>query len=204
VVWFDGWRRVFSVVLADGEPHRFEDGLWLQRVTCATCGKSWPLLPPFVYPRRSLQPDVAEAAALFYVSKAEATYEETGRTFGCSTTTVWRWVGWIAGLLAARDLLAAAECLSCTGQSAALMPREVPEDHRKAYSPERAKTLLDAFQGLCALAVWSRAQPAPCGDPSPLRTWLVDRFRTLGEIHPLTAAISSPPLEERSTGPPAT
>jgi hypothetical protein len=204
VVWFDGWRLVSSILLADGKPHRFDDGLWLQRVVCAACDRSWTLLPSFLYPSRSLEPDVAEAAALVYLGEPEATYEKTGRAFGCSASTVWRWVGWIAGLLSARALLAEAERLSCAGQSAALIPREVPADHCKAYSPEREKTLVDAFQGLCALLVWSRSQPAPHRDPCPLRGWLVERFRTLGEIHRLTPAHSSPPLEGRPTGPPAT
>lgn len=203
-IWFDGWRLVFSVVLADGKPYRFDDGLWLQRVVCAECETSWTLLPPFLYPSRSLEPDVAEAAAFMYLGESEATYERTGRVFGCSAGTVWRWVGWIAGLLSASALLAEAERLSGAGQSAALVPREVPAGHRKAYSSKRETALVDAFQGLCALAAWSRAQPAPCEDPSPLRGWLVERFRTLGEIHHLTSTNPSPPLEGRPTGPPGT
>ena len=204
VVWFDGWRRVFSIVIVDRETHRFDDGLWLQRVVCAACDRSWTLLPSFLYPSRSLEPDVAEAAAFVYLGEPGATYEKTGQAFGCSASTVWRWVGWIAGVLSARALLAEAERLSCAGQSAALMPREVPADHCKAYSPEREQALLDAFQGLCALLVWSRAQPAPPMDPSPLRFWLVERFRAFREVHRLTPAHSSPPLEGRPTGPPAT
>lgn len=202
-IWFDGWRWVFSVILADGTPHRFDDGLPLQRVVCVDCKVSWTLRPAFLYPRRSLEPDVAEGAALSFLSKPTATYEATGKAFGCSTSTVWRWVGWIAALLSARALLADAERLSGTGQSAALTPREVPQDHAKAHSPERQRALLDAFQGLCALVVWSRAQPAPPLDPSPLRFWLADRFRAFREVHRLTPAHSSPPLEGRPTGPPA-
>lgn len=203
-VWFDGWRLVFSAVLAGGEPHRFDEGLWLQRVVCAGCDTSWALLPPFLYPSRSLEPDLAEAAALSYLSEPKATYEKTGQGFGCSASTVWRWVGWIAGLSLARVLLAQAEQLSGAGESAALMPREVPQDHAKAHSPGRGRTLLDALQTLCALVVWSRAQPAPFEDPSPLRVWLVERFRVFRELHRLTPANSSPPLEGRPTGPPAT
>jgi hypothetical protein len=203
-IWFDGWRLVFCVLLVDGGPHRFDDGLWLQRVVCAACHVSWPLLPPFLYPHRSLEPDIAEGAALSYLSDPSATYEGTGEAFGCSASTVWRWVGWIAALLSARALLAEAERLSGTGQSAALIPREVPRDHAKAYSPRRDRTLLEAFQALCALAVWVRASPVPAKDPSPLRLWLVDRFQAFREIHRLSSANLSPPLEGRPTGPPAT
>jgi hypothetical protein len=203
-IWFDGWRLVYCVVLADGEAHRFDDGLWLQRVVCADCHQSWTLLPPFLYPRRSLEPDVAEAGALWYLSDSAATYEKTAEVFGCSASTVWRWVGWIAGLLSAPSLLSEAERLCGAGQAPALIPGAVPQDHSKAHSAQRGHTLLDAFQGLCALVVWSRSQPAPPPDPSPLRYWLVERFQTFGEIHRLTPPRSSPPLEGRPTGPPAT
>jgi hypothetical protein len=67
---------VFAVVLADGTPHRFADGLWIKRACCADCGTSWPLRPSFLYPHRSLEPDVAEAAALAYLSEAGATYAQ--------------------------------------------------------------------------------------------------------------------------------
>jgi hypothetical protein len=203
-VWFDGWRLVSSIVFADGKTHRFDDGLWLQRTVCAACDRSWTLLPSFLYPSRFFEPDVVEAAGFSYLSESGATYEKVGQAFGCSASTVWRWVGWIAGLLAARPLLAEAERLSGAGQSAALMPREVPQRHAKAYSAQRGRALLDAFQGLCALLAWSRAQPTPPMDPSPLRFWLAERFQAFREVHRLTPANSSPPLEGRATGPPAT
>ena len=203
-IWFDGWRWVFVVVLSSGELCRFDDGLPLQRVCCAACGRSWTLQPAFLYPQRSLEPDVAEAAAFSYLSEPSGTYEETGKAHGCSTSTAWRWVGWIGGLLSPPALVAEAERLEGAGQAAALIPREVPQDHVKARSPERKKTLLSAFQTLAALAVWSRAQRVPPLDPSPLRFWLVDRFQAFREIHRLTAPNLSPPLEGRPTGPPAT
>lgn len=202
-VWFDGWHFVFCAVLADDVPHRFDDGLPLQRVCCADCERSWTLRPSFLYPYRSLEPDVAEAAALSYLSTPSATYEKTARAYGCSARTLWRWVGWLAGLFSPRALLAEAEQLSGNGQSAALIPRDVPQDHEKARSPEREQTLLSAFQAVCALAVWVRAQPAPPTDPSPLRFWLIERFRSFREVHRLVPKNSSPPLPEDSTGPPS-
>ena len=201
-VWFDGWRRVFAVVLADGTPHRFADGLWIQRICCAECGTSWPLRPGFLYPHRSLEPDVAEAAALAYLSEAGASYAAVASEYGCSARTVWRWVGWIAGLVAIGELLAEAERLTGAGQAAAIVPRAVPQDHAKALSPERGRTLLAAFQALVALAVWARAQPVPPDDPSALRTWLALRFLTFREIHGLAPRATSPPLPGDSTGPP--
>lgn len=201
-IWLDGWRLVFCVVLLDGEPFRFDDGLPLQRVVCASCRVSWTLRPAFLYPHRSFEPDVVEAAGFDYLSDPAATYEKTARDHGCSPRSVWRWVSWLAVVVQARALLATAERLSGAGQSAALIPREVSQDHAKAHSPERAATLLSAFQALCALAVWARAQPAPPEDSSPLRFWLFERFRAFRELHRLTSGISSPPLPGDCTGPP--
>lgn len=201
-VWFDGWRRVFAVVLADGTPHRFADGLWIQRVRCRACRTSWPLRPAFLYAHRSLEPDVAEAAAVAYLSEAGATYAEVAARYGCSARTIWRWVGWIAGIVVVGERLAEAERLTGAGQAAAIVPRAVPQDHAKALSPERGRTLLAAFQALAALAVWARAQPAPPDDPSALRAWLTARFLTFREIHRFAVRAASPPLPGDSTGPP--
>jgi hypothetical protein len=201
-IWLDGWRVVYCVVLLDGSPHRFDEGLALQRVVCAACRRSWTLRPAFLYPHRSFQPDVVEAAGLDYLSAPAATYQKTAKDHGCSPRSVWRWVGWLAAVVQAGALLAEAEQWSRAGQSASLIPREVPQDHAKARSPGRATTLRAAFQALCALAIWCRAQLTPPADASPLRFWLVERFRAFRELHHLAEAPSSPPSPEHSTGPP--
>lgn len=201
-VWFDGWRHVFVVVLAEGATQRFDDGLWIKRACCADCETSWPIRPQFLYPHRSLEPDVAEAAAFAYLSDASATYAQVAAAHGCSPRTVWRWVGWIAGLIVIGELLAEAERLTGAGQAAALVPRAVPQDHAKALSPGRGATLLSAFQSLVALAVWARAQPAPSGDPSAMRTWLGARFLAFREIHHFPCSSASPSLPGDATGPP--
>ena len=174
----------------------------MQRVVCAACHVSWTLSPAFLYAHRSFEPDVVEAAGLEYLSKPASTYEKTARRHGCSPRSVWRWVGWLAAVVQAGALLAGAERLSGAGQSANLMPGEVPEDHAKARSLKRERTLLAAFQALCALAVWARAQPVPSLDPSPLRFWLEERFRAFREVHLLSGPHSSPRLPEDCTGPP--
>ena len=65
-VWFNGWRQILVTLLVDGQPHRLADWLPLQRVRCAQppCRRSWTLRPPWLYPHRSLEPDLAETAAL--------------------------------------------------------------------------------------------------------------------------------------------
>ena len=201
-VWFDGWRVVYCLVLEDGAVERFDDGLPLQRVKCARCRTSWTLRPSILYPHRSFEPDVVEQAALAYLADASATYAGVAGEHRCSPRSVWRWVGWLAFVVQARVLLAEAERLCGVGQSAALIPRAVPQDHEKAKTAERASTLLSAYQAGCALAVWSRSQPVPPLDPSPLRFWLADRFLTFRELHRLTAPRPSPLLPEYATGPP--
>jgi hypothetical protein len=193
---------MFSVVLVDGDPRRFDDGLWLQRVECANCHRSWTLRPPFLYPQRSLEPDVVEAAALAYLSEPAATYEKTAKKHDCSARSVWRWVGWVSGLLLTGELLAEAEQLCGAGQVAALIPREVPQNHAKANSLRREKILLNAFQGLSALSIWARALPVPPLDPSPLRFWLNERFQTFRQVYRLVDPKASPPMPEDCTGPP--
>jgi hypothetical protein len=88
-IWLDGWRLVYCVVLLDGTPHRFDDGLPLQRVVCTICHVSWTLHPAFLYPHRSLEPDVMEAAGLKYLSDPASTYEKTAKDHGCSPRSVW-------------------------------------------------------------------------------------------------------------------
>jgi len=201
-VWFDGWRLVFCLVLEDGSVCRYDDGLALQRVKCASCRISWTLRPAFLYPHRSFEPDVVEHAALVYLAEASATYASVAEEHACSPRSVWRWVAWLAVVVQSRLLLAEAERFSGAGQSAAFVPREVPQDHVKARSAQRVATLLDAYQAACTLAAWSRSQPMPPLDPSPLRFWLVERLRAFRELHLLTAPRPSPRSPEDATGPP--
>lgn len=149
-----------------------------------------------------MQPDVAESAVLTYLSEPAATYKRVGERIGCSARAVWRWVGWVARFLEAAQLLSEAELSTGGGQSVTLIPREVPQDHEKAYSPARAEVLLRAFQGVSALVAWARAQVAPPDDPSPLRFWLLMRFLVFREMHPQVGVPQSPPLPVAPRGPP--
>jgi hypothetical protein len=51
------------------------------------------LRPPWLYPHRSVEPDVAEAAALTYLLDARATYTLVATAFWCAWVTVWRRFG---------------------------------------------------------------------------------------------------------------
>lgn len=187
-VWFNGWRRVLITLLVEGQPHRPGDWVLLQRVRCArrACRRSWTVRPAWLYPHRSLEPDVAEAATLTYLLDPRATYTAVATAFGCAWVTVWRWVGWVAALVAPAVLLARAARLDARGGvEPGALPRAVPAAGR-ARSTARARTVLQAAQVLVALALLHRAQPEPPADPSPLRWWLVGEFLTVQRLALLT------------------
>jgi hypothetical protein len=186
-VWFNGWRRVLITLMVDGQPHRPADWVPLQRVRCArrACGRSWTLRPPWLYPHRSLEPDVAEAATLVYLLDARATYASVATAFGCAWITVWRWVGWVAALVTPAALLAQAARLDGRGAEPGALPRVVPAASR-ARSARRARTVEQAAQVLVALALLHRAQPEPPADPSPLRWWLLAEFLAFRRLALLT------------------
>lgn len=202
-IWYDGWRQVFCTMLSTGEPCRIADGLWLQRVACARCWLSWTLLPPFLYPHRSYEPDLVESASLAYLQNAAGRYVQTGNQFGCSWTALWRWIGWLAGLVPPAVVAAEAARLDPSTPIAELIPRVVPQNHAKAYSPERESVLLRALQVLVAVASLARAQSIPPADPSPLRWFLTTRFRAFRLKGLVTRPGWSPALhieESRSPG----
>jgi len=201
-VWFDGWRVVFAVVLSDGRPFRFDDGLPLQRVRCATCKRSWTLRPRFLHPCFSFQPDVVEAAVLGYLSCPTATYRAVAAGFRCSARSLWRWVPWVATVAAPAEIVATAARIQPDTPAPHLIPRHVPEAHPKALSAERHATLLLALQVLVALTLWARAQVFPPDDPSPLRLFVTARLFEGRPRVALMASARSPPMPQRCRGPP--
>lgn len=191
-VWFNGWRRVLITLLVDGQPHRPTEWVPVQRVRCArsACRRSWTLRPPGLYPHRSLEPDVAEAAALTYLLNPGATYVSVAAAFGCAWITVWRWVSWLAALVTPAVLLAhAAQLGAREGADPRLLPREIAAAAR-ARSTGRARLVLQAAQVLVALALLHRAQPEPPADPSPLRWWLFAEFLAVRRVAHLTSMAS--------------
>lgn len=175
-VWFNGWRLVYPAVMQDGRVLRFGDGLPLQRVKCASCKKSWTMLPAFLTSQRTYAADVDEFAGLAYLLEAYGTYRGVGRAIGCAHSAVWMWVGWLARLETPASLVAEATRFDSTSPAVHEIPRMVPQAHPKARSTKRERALLRALQMLVALACLARAQPVAPLDPSPLRARLVDRF----------------------------
>lgn len=194
-VWFNGWRCVLITLVVGGQPHRPTEWVPLQRVRCArqACRRSWTLRPPWLYPHRTLEPDVAEAAVLTYLLDPRATYTSVATAIGCAWVTVWRWVGWLATLVTPAALLARAARLGADGADPGMLPRAVPAAAR-ARSTARARAVLQAAQVLVALGLLQRAQPEPPADPSPLRWWLIAEFLAFRHVALVTRQGFSPAL----------
>lgn len=202
-IWYDGWRRVYSVLLVEeGRAERIDDGVLLQRVACATCWKSWTLWPSFLYPARQFAPDVNEAAGLAYLAEPHATYVEVGSRYGCSWTSVWRWVGWLGRLTPPEEILSAILHMDGASPALNLVPRTVPEDHRKAYAPARAAVLLRAYRTLVLLCLLARVMRCAPADPSPLRWFLWTAFQTVPRPIRLGEGARSPAFDIDQRGPP--
>jgi len=200
-IWYDGWRLVYCVVLIQGTSYRFNDGLWLQRVACSLCWFSWTCRPGFLYPHRSFQPDLIETAALAYLKDPAATYAETSMQYGCSLTMLWEWIGWLSDLAEPGEIVAEAVRLDPSLPVAELIPHSVPQDHYKAYSPERQNVLLRAFQVLIAIITLGLAQAVPLSDPSPLRWFLAYQFLVFRRKALVSRPGWSPAIEVVHRGP---
>ena len=189
-VWFNGWRRVLVTLLVDGQPSRLTDWLPLQRVRCAQppCGRSWTLRPPWLYPHRSLEPNLAETAALTYLADPQATYRSVAQRVGCSWVTVWRWISWLATLITPAAVLARVARLAPHGAEPGCCRGRWP----RPLGPARAAAVLRAYQVLVALTMLHRAQPEPAADPSPLRWFLLDEFLAFRRLARLTQSGFSP------------
>ena len=201
-IWYDGWRLVFVTLLVEGQPVRLDEGLWLQRVACASCWTSWTLRPAFLYPHRSYTPDVVEAASLAYLSAADATYAKVAARFACSWTAIWAWITSLSRFTDPAAVVGEAARLAPSAASVELMPRVVPQDHVKGRSAERQAALLRVLQLLTALIVLARAQSVPSADPSPLRSYLVVAFLASRRRALVTRAGWSPAIDVAHRGPP--
>jgi hypothetical protein len=200
-IWYDGWRLVFCVILAEGKPYRFDDGLWLQRVVCSLCRFSWTCRPNFLYPHRSFQPDLIESAALAYLQDAAGTYARVSKRYGCSLTMLWTWIGWLSQLAEPAEIVAEAVQLDHSLPIAELIPHSVPQDHVKGRSPERQHVLLRALQFLVAILELTRAQAIPPLDPSPLRWFLAGQFLLFRRKACVSRPGLSPTIEVVQRGP---
>jgi|WetSurMetagenome_2_1015567.scaffolds.fasta_scaffold387071_1 hypothetical protein len=200
-IWYDGWRLVFCIILAEGKPFRFDDGLWVQRVACSMCWCSWTCQPSFLYLHRSFQPDVIESAALAYLQDPAGTYARISKQYACSPTMLWGWIGWLSQLAEPAAIVSEAVRLDQSSPAAEMIPHSVPQDHVKGRSPERQNALLRALQFLVAILALARAQAIPPLDASPLHWFLIDQFLQFRRKAFLTRPGWSPAIEVVQRGP---
>jgi hypothetical protein len=196
-VWFDGWRKIAVTVLADdGTPCRAAEGVYLQRARCARreCGHSWTIRPPWAYVHRSIEPDVAEAAAFAYLADPDMTYRRVAALFHCAWVTVWLWVTWVSALATPAALLSRVARVDRRAAMPEVMRHQVAAAAR-ARTQRRARLLLRAYQVLTALALLHRAQPEPPSDPSPLRWFLQGEFLAFRRKAPVTRRGFSPAFD---------
>lgn len=139
---------------------------------------------------------------LAYLTAAGATYTKVAARFGCSWTSVWRWVGWLGLVYRPEELLAAVVRRDSGSPALELVPRQVPQDHDKAYTPERAALLLTALRTTVLVAVLARTLSAPPADPSPLRWLLGVEFRSFPRPIGLRERARSPAIHIDHRGPP--
>jgi hypothetical protein len=111
-------------------------------------------------------------------------------------------VGWLGRLTAPEELLAAILRLVPDSPALDLVPRQVPHDHDKAYSPERAALLLSALRTVVLVSLLWRALATPPADPSPLRWLLWVQFQAFPRPIGLDEGIPSPAFHIDRRGPP--
>lgn len=95
-VWFVGWyKRFVNLLVAGGRRHREE--IKIRRCRCARCGKSFGLLPAFLYPHRQFGPETTEAVVVELLKEPEARPGDyVGRDgLGPSAGTVRRYLSWL-------------------------------------------------------------------------------------------------------------
>ena len=146
--WWNGWRRVFPVVvLALGAAAQREER-WLARSKCSTCRAAWTLFPPGWQPGHQFQPDaVARAVAARAVGKQS--FRAAGATIGACASSVRKWTRWCGGVAEPAEALAVAAQLDpegAHGNGLAARTEHSGPDRRVAQ-------VLDALESLGAALV---------------------------------------------------
>jgi len=147
--WWNGWRVIYPMVAAitAATTERWE--LPVPRAKCSRCRHGFTCYPDGIYPRRQYQLDVvAETAAA--VALGEASGAEVARTSRAAPTSVRRWLGWIATLASAGDLLAIASRIDPDVPVAGGL---LPADRGEGSVRARAAAVLAALEHIGAALV---------------------------------------------------
>jgi hypothetical protein len=105
--WWNGWRRVFPVMVRalGGVVERCEG--WVAIAKCSACRHGFTCYPPGYYPRRQFQLDVV-AEVVAQASLGGGALRAAAAPVGTSRTSAWRWAHWVAALAAPAELYAVA------------------------------------------------------------------------------------------------
>jgi hypothetical protein len=167
-LWWNGWRHRTASVLVDGRVvHVEEVACRLVKCGLASCGRSWTLRPPGLAPQRHYQLGVVAQAASSYLFDPDATQEQVAVALGCARRTVRRWLGWLAGIASASDLLRHLVEASDVPEIPPL--QEVAALAQKACTAARRQVLESAARVLCLLEALGHAL---CLPPPGLQTVL--------------------------------
>lgn len=159
-VWWNGWRQRTASVLID-EQVVHVDAVACRLVKCGNpqCGRSWTLRPPGLAPQRHYQLCVVARAASSYLFDQAATQEQIAASTGCARRTIRRWLGWVAGIASAEDLLR--HLLEASDVPEIPPMQGVAAVARKARTAARRSMLESAARVLCLLEALGQALYLP-------------------------------------------
>jgi hypothetical protein len=108
--WWNGWRLVFSVVVAAATGSTERLARWLARGKCSSCKRAFTCYPDDQYPHRQYQLDaVAKVASAMAVGGEPA--KQAAERVGASPTSARRWTAWVSQLVEPWVLLGVAQRL---------------------------------------------------------------------------------------------
>jgi hypothetical protein len=146
-IWWNGARQRSATGLVDDRPVTVSS-FPCRRVRCATCRKSWTLLPPGLVPGRHFDLAVGSAALSGYLFRPEESLESAATSAGLSPRTLGRFRDWVAGLVSPALL----DGLIGKVSRAPILTRILPvaDAKRKAKRDSERRTVLDlAARVLC-------------------------------------------------------
>ena len=198
-IWWNGVRRRGATGMIDGRSVTVPS-FHCRRVRCASCRKSWALLPPGLLPGRHFDLCAGAAALADYLFTPERSLESAATTAGMSARTLGRFRDFVAGLVSG-DLL---DRLVAKVSGAPILSRilTVANAGRKAKrDPGRRTVLSRAARVLCLI----EALAAAVGLAAPGLSSLLSRIFG-GRVRPAFHRGESIPAEawRRAVGVPET
>jgi hypothetical protein len=187
-IWWNGTRYRSATGVIDGQSVTVSS-FPCHRVRCATCRKSWTLLPEGLLPGRHFDLAVGAGALSAYLSGPEVSLESAAAAASLSARTLGRFRDWVAGLVSPVLLDRLVGKVSGMPIMSRLLPVADPE--RKAKRDPRRRKVLELAAQVLSL---TEALAAAVGLAAPGLSSLVSRvFR--GRRRPMFHRGESIPAE---------